>query len=381
MNICIINDTDTVINYNSLEKGCGGSETWALQLAQAFVNRGHLVIICTTTNENFSTMLYNNKINIVPIDKIEDICNQFTFDFMIISRVLSKNMYHLIKTNYNISKYIFYQYHDLYPLESNYKETFSIVNKVVALTPFHAKHLHIMTDYDYSKFTIIPNAIDLNLFTNIQEPEQRDNRILWCSNPDRGLNIILKYLYDDIKKEIPDFGIDICYPNYSSFDDTQLISGRDIRNMGSLNKTDLYKEMVKHKCWCYPQNFIDTFCIGMLEQSMCNVNIVCPWWYAPNDIFGDLNINNKFEEILDNTKKYSQSFLKDNIYTSKEKFNNYLMWLKDQIIDAIKYYDSEENRIRRYNMRMRVIQSYNWNNIAQLYENLYINEKVQHGDC
>ena len=32
-------------------------------------------------------------------------------------------------------------------------------------------------------------------------------------------------------------------------------------------------------------------------------------------------------------------------------------------------------------MRMRVIQSYNWNNIAQLYENLYINEKVQHGDC
>ena len=57
------------------------------------------------------------------------------------------------------------------------------------------------------------------------------------------------------------------------------------------------------------------------------------------------------------------------------------MWLKDQIIDAIKNYDSEENRIRRYNMRMRVIQSYNWNNIAQLYENLYINEKVQHGDC
>ena len=91
MNICIINDTDTVINYNSLEKGCGGSETWALQLAQAFVNRGHFVIICTTTNEKFSTTLYNNKINIVPIDKINDICNQFTFDFMIISRVLSKN--------------------------------------------------------------------------------------------------------------------------------------------------------------------------------------------------------------------------------------------------------------------------------------------------
>ena len=59
-----------------------------------------------------------------------------------------------------------------------------------------------MTDCDYSKFTIIPNAIDLNLFTNVKEPEQRDNRILWCSNPDRGLNIILKYLYDDIKKEI-----------------------------------------------------------------------------------------------------------------------------------------------------------------------------------
>ena len=380
LNILIINGNSENINYNSLDKGCGGSETWAIQLGNALVERNNLVILCSKTNEKLqNNELHRDKLNIVPIEDVNSVLNSIPIDFVIVSRVISNDIYKLLKLNYDKIKYIFYQFHDLYPLEDNYKDNVEMVNKVVALTPYHAKYIHIMADNDYSKFAIIPNGVDLKLFNDLKETEKRDNRMLWCSNPDRGLYIILKYLYDDIKKEIPDFGIDIAYPNYSNFIDTELIAGKDVRNIGSLGKKELYNEMIKHKCWCYPQNFIDTFCISMLENAMCNVNIVAPWWYAPNDIFGEfIDSDDKYKKIIDYKDEYSQKFYSTGI--NSPEFNNYLIWLKDKIIDAIKNYNSEKYQIRRFLLQQKVIQNYTWDRVAQMYENLYMNEKVQKGN-
>ena len=380
MNILIINDTDCKINYDSLEKGCGGSETWALQLGNAFVQRNNLTILCTNTNEkNEERQLYKDKLNIIPLEYLSNIIDSIDIDFVIVSRILSEYVQNILRLNYKKIKYIFYQFHDLYPLENNYKENLEIVNKVVALTPYHAKYMHVMSDSDYSKFIIIPNGIDPNLFNGLKESEIRDNRMLWCSNPDRGLYIILKYLYDDIKKEIPDFGIDIAYPNYSNFVDTQLITGKDVRNIGSLGKKELYNEMIKHKCWCYPQNFIDTFCISMLENVMCDINIVVPWWYAPNDIFGEfIGNNDRYKKLLEHNDEYSYQFYTD--YINSPEFSKYIEWLKEKIIDAIKNYDSDKYKERRFLMKQKVIQNYTWDRVAQMYENLFINEIVQKGN-
>lgn len=380
MFIAIVNNTDGIINYDSLETGCGGSETWALQLSKAFVERCHTVTIFTTTNEEKPEKLYLNKVNIVPFNYIQEYWASYTYDFMIVSRIMTPNIQYCLKQFPKVSKYIFYQFHDLYAGESNISESIKMINKIIALTPYHAKYLHKMENINYYKFSIIPNGVDLSLFNNLKEPEKRNNRLLWCSNPDRGLYLILKYLYDDIKKEIPDFGIDIVYPNYSTLNLLETDKNKDIRILGSLNKENLYKEMIKHKCWCYPQNFIDTFCISMLEAALCNVNIVCPWWYGPGDIFGDLiDKDSKYDKII--VDEYNKIFYSTNIKTeTPDDFHKYLGWLKNQIIDAIKNYDSEQYRVRREMMFNRVIKNYTWNNVAALYESLYINEKVQHND-
>ena len=380
MNILIINDTNCKINSDSLEKGCGGSETWALQLGKAFVQRNNFTILCTKTDEIHKKYeLHKNKLNIIHIEELNNLLNTIQIDFVIVSRIMTEKVYRILKIMYDNVKYIFYQFHDLYPLEEHYKNSIELSNKIIALTPYHAKYIHIMADNDYSKFIIIPNGIDLSLFDDLKEPEIRDNRMLWCSNPDRGLYIILKYLYDDIKKEIPDFGIDIAYPNYSNFVDTELIAGKDVRNIGSLGKKELYNEMIKHKCWCYPQNFIDTFCISMLENAMCNINIVAPWWYAPNDIFGEFITNDdKYKKLLEPYDEYSYQFYTDTI--NSPEFGKYIEWLKEKIIDAIKNYDSKKYKERRFSMKQKVIQNYTWDRIAQMYENLFINEIVQKGN-
>lgn len=381
MNICIINDTAGTINYNSLEKGCGGSETWVLQLGEEFVKNNDFVVICTTTDESINEnniILNNEKINIVPLEYIPSVLQHIKFDFIIVSRILSNQLLEVLRKASNSYDCLFYQFHDLYPVEENYKETMNFVNKVIALTPYHAHYLHYKTDIDYSHFAIIPNGIDLSLFDNI-EPRTRDNRMLWCSNPDRGLFIILKYLYDDIKKEIPDFGIDIAYPNYANINDTEnVLKDKDVKFLGTLSKKDLYKEMAKHKCWCYPQNFIDTFCICMLENAYSDVNIVAPWWYAPENIFENILNDEKYKKIVNIPDQFDNIFYPNEMMCNKDESKKYYEWLKNKIIDGIKNYDSEENQIKRALKKNQVIKRYTWNNVANLYKSLCINEKLKH---
>jgi len=295
-------------------------------------------------------------------------------------------LFELLNSTIDKSKTIvFYQFHDLMPYEGIYKRTMQYVDKIVALTPYHAKYLHKITDIDYFKFAIIPNGIDSELFRyndNLGEP--RNNRILWCSNPDRGLYLIMEELYHEIRKEIPDFGIDIAYPNYSQIsNDTFLQRIRNDKNFGvyaALSKNQLYMQMAKHKCWCYPQNFIDTFCIGILEQAMSDVDIVCPWWYGPSDIFGDLVNENRFEYKNYPGSEFEKTFSLIGYKADKEVSKEYIEKLKNGIIDSLKNYDSKKHKEKRAKLKEYILQNYTWDRIAQMYENLYINEKLQKGN-
>lgn len=226
-----------------------------------------------------------------------------------------------------------------------------------------------------SKYTIIPNGIDLKLFDNI-DTSNKDNRILWCSNPDRGLYIILKYLYDPIKKVIPDFGVDICYPNYSSIDPKymKLFESCDVNMLGSLSKKDLYKEMAKHKVWVYPQNFVDTFCIGVLENTMCETDVICPWWFGPRDIFDKSVIALETYPPFFDYKSITNGFYPVGfINTQIKDAEQYLNWLLNEVIYRIQAYNSDEYIQYRNKAKEYVINHYQWSDVAKSYLTLYKN--------
>lgn len=369
MIISIISIQSGFINYDSLEKGCGGSETWALQISEAFVKLGHSVLLFTNTEEYTNHIEINNNLSIIHYQFINEVYNKVDINFTIILRQCPENIINIIRNK----SVLYLQCHDLFATE---KMDYSAFNKIICLTEYHIDAIRKTIKEDISKFHIIPNGIDLDLFKDI-DISKKDNRILWCSNPDRGLYIILNNLYQNIKKYIPDFGIDVCYPNYSSLMDVQdLFKDKDIRFLGSLSKKDLYKEMSKHKVWIYPQNFIDTFCIGVLENTMCNVDIVCPWIYGPGDIFDKSIINIEKIDVNEDTKS-SMSFYPFKYDLSQESSNKILVSLFNSAINKINNFDAETNVNERNLKRNFVINNYQWTDIAKSYLNLYRNDMLQ----
>lgn len=106
----------------------------------------------------------------------------------------------------------------------------------------------------------------------------RQHKLFYGSSYDRGCYHLLK-MWPDIKKEIPDATLDICY-GWTLFDGTfknnpermawkakmvDLMSQDGIKEHGRLNKADLAKLRQSCGIWAYPTDFTETNCITALD--------------------------------------------------------------------------------------------------------------------
>lgn len=112
----------------------------------------------------------------------------------------------------------------------------------------------------------------------MQKETPRIHKLGYFSSYDRGCYHLLK-MWPDIKKEIPDATLDICY-GWTLFDGTfrnnpermswkskmvELMSQDGIKEHGRLNKNDLAKLRRSCGIWAYPTHFTETNCITALD--------------------------------------------------------------------------------------------------------------------
>ena len=90
------------------------------------------------------------------------------------------------------------------PLELTPKRLENI-DKIMVKTNYHRSLYPQVKD---DKFEIVGNGIDLDKFKEI---EKKPYKFIYASTPNRGLDIILEYMWDDIKKEIPEAEIHTFY--------------------------------------------------------------------------------------------------------------------------------------------------------------------------
>lgn len=118
---------------------------------------------------------------------------------------------------------------------------------------------------------------------------QRWHKIFWGSSYDRGLDILL-FMWDEIRKEVPDVELHICY-GWDMFDKVaknnpermkwkasmvELMEQEGIIHHGRLSKDELAK--VRQSCgiWAYPTYFTEINCITALDcQKDGVVPVVC----------------------------------------------------------------------------------------------------------
>ena len=332
----------------------GGSETWLVQISKEFANQGHDVhVYCLTKNEfKWCNVLF------YPIDNF----GKEKFDFIILNRFLSIGDVNYIKVIYEnkLANHVYMQIHDLSITEnyrlltddefnSKYSKYINFVT-LVALNDWHKNNT--LLQYDFKNSICAPNGIVLEDFSELNTSE-KDNRILWSSCEERGLDILVNDIYPLVKKEVPDFGIDIAgYNEYSN----NSYADKDVKYIGRLQKRELYKEMSKHKCWFYPGTFAETFCLTMLENVLCGNKVVSPLTYGMHPTIGyaeELKMKNNF---IDNKNEAIKEAAEKIIEVLKGKTNNSSVYNK--VIEKIH-------------------KEYNWKNTVDIYINDYVSNSYE----
>ena len=338
MKILFVDINCSFLSENSLsETGLGGSETWLLQLSEAFARKGHHVTICCESLSH----LAENGIRFVSKSELELLLRYSKYDLVIVSRVYN-NILELID-QYHTCDNVYVQGHDIVIYGGINPSSFACFKGVATLSAYQERLIH---DYNYIKWNSmyrIGNGIDPTLFDGLDNtPKTR--RLLFSSQyGQRGGSL----LSQNILPRLSNSGVDYTVPIYDINDIAGLESNNDVSFLGSLNKHDLYYEMSQRYCWFYPGVFQESFCITMLENIMCENDIITPLTYGMRSVLepyiDDVAMKHRFDQGEDEFRLA----IDEAVGRINESFENH-----------------EKGKELRKELKNYVLQNYTWDRIA-----------------
>jgi predicted O-methyltransferase YrrM len=309
-------------NWNSwsgkdiLNKGLGGSETWAVETAKwiSKLTNFEVVVFCNTKNiEDFEGVKY------IPI-------NQYFF------HIANVKIKHLFISRY--SEYIqasieghveniYLIAHDL-TFSGNIIPIHSKIQKIYCLTNWHMNYLgEIFPEYK-DKIDVYNYGIDFELFDGLNCPKIK-NSFIYSSFPNRGLVVILR-MWDNILKHFPDATLNLFVDLEHSWtlenfrEEIEEIKGwiekysQSIKNHGWVSKKELANFWKRSHVWFYPCKFKETFCLTALEAACSRTLVINNNLAALKDTVADRGVVIEGDENQVITKEWSDSALEKIVY-------------------------------------------------------------------
>lgn len=243
--------------------GVGGAELALLTLCEAWSNAGHRV------------RLYNNpkgtveKFEQLPIDSFQRHDGR---DILIVFRSPNKKMFGEVT-----GKKIWWST-DQYTI-GNFQEFSTKVDKIVTISPFHA-------NYFYSKYGI-RDTTTIDLPVRLEDyafpTSKKKNSLIFCSVPDRGLDILAK-VYRKIQAAIPDVTLTITsdyrlWGAASAMNErhiSKFLGARGVRFLGAISRHDMVKEQTQSQVQAYPCTYDELFCYSVAECSVAGAYPITP---------------------------------------------------------------------------------------------------------
>lgn len=246
-------------------KGIGGSETAIIEITKRLAKKGWEIVVynrCEAPPEGIvkNGVLFKNYWEFNPDDE---------FDVLWIWRNVAIFDYNL-KTRFTLL-----DLHDVMnPLDFT-EERLKKIDKIFVKSKYHRSLLPEIPD---EKFEIIGNGISLERFN--KNIEKKPNKFIYSSTPNRGLDIILEYMWDDIKKEIPDAELHIFY-GWNTFYELEkhnpermrwmkkvqkLMEKDGVINHGRVGQNKLAEHILESSIWLYPTYFPEIHCITACEM-------------------------------------------------------------------------------------------------------------------
>ena len=359
---------DASFYETSFEIGCGGSETWCIQISKEFVRQGyHVTVFCNT-----EWMFSNSGVEYVPISLFEHRCTYQHFDCFILTRTFNSYLYDVVASTGCIK--IFLQSHDMcvwnhkvyyekFMYDDSFSERFPCFEKFVALTEFHKTELMEHNNIPEHMIAIIGNGVDSDVYSSIDSSDiEKDNSILFPTVYSRGGDILVNHVAPLVRKEIPDFEVHLCGYVHNYPEDVP--AKEYVKVLGTLSKEEYYKEFYKHKVWFLPCTVVEDFGICAAEAVMCGCDIVSPFLHGMKDVcwpFVNLKMDNQFKTV--ESSEYHRSTYELNM--SNDELEIAVQEAADRIVDVIRNYDNRDRKNLREAFKKFILGTHTWENVVK----------------
>jgi glycosyltransferase involved in cell wall biosynthesis len=270
-------------DWETVEAGMAGSESWAVYIAEEFARLGWDVTIYGYLGDTSDTKTHNG----VRYVNFIELKQNLQYDFLDIL-ISSRSVDPLRIDGINSIK-TFVMIHDVWlSPDQNFDLMSWRVNKFFYLSPWHKKFLlshHNKMPAD--KMHQTSNGVAPYYWTTMDH--HKCNWSVYSSSPDRGLYQLLQMI-PTIKQDIKDFELHICYGFYNwesaarQRNDNvsielidkirQLLDQPGVVFHDRIPKEELYYLQSLSKIWLYPTWFCESFCISAIENRLTKNAIV-----------------------------------------------------------------------------------------------------------
>ncbi len=280
-----------------------GSEISAIYLAEQLKDKYKVFIFCNITDE-----IIHNDICYIDFKKFNHFNLVYKIDIMIISRFI--NFFHLFHTNAR-KKYLWV--HDARPHEcaidnstynnfgvNFYNNILPLLDGIICVSEWQKKYICEITKLENNfehehKIFIIGNGFNPENFK--ENIKKIPNKFIYCSNPDRGLDILLD-CFPKIQEKIKDATLDIYFGNIdnSLLEKIKLLNG--VKFHGKIPENILCVKLQEADIFFYPNRSHETFCINALNAMRAKCIVVCRKFSGLIELvdgFGYL-LNNEIDE-------------------------------------------------------------------------------------
>lgn len=369
MNIVFFARVTDIFSPKTLQtKSLGGTESSLYYLAKALAKLGHNVTVINNCREDAG--VYDN-VRYIDYDPNWGLFQTIEYskknhiDRLIIVRDFMAPLFPI-----RADKKLFWAHDDfstlnIYPeqpdgIKKNMGKTilniggkgFKNIDKVVTVSHWQAEPFVNYMGVPESKIYVSANGIDTDLF-NPEGITRLDNRLIYTSVPERGLELLVTRIFPIVRKKRPDTELHVF--SYRDLTKYKLMKIEGLVIRGKATKADLAKELMQATLWTFPQlpshpNYnAETFCIAAAE-AQCAMTVP---------------VSSNRGAIPETTINGKTSLLVDWEYPVTDKFvNNFA----DAIISLL------DDRKKREEMgkagREMALERFNWDNIAKKFSTM-----------